>query len=195
MPVISIVIGNSFGAANYASRGHGFAPRFIFSWPMSKCAVMGPDQLSGVLRLLSIEGAKKKGLPFLKCVLFKDSDLTRLPPLNRKRARLGQAEHGSSHHEEKNRGGDACLSYYKQASRRCHYRPKVKAWDASIKKYKIYMWVFVFFAFFFTGIPDGYLACASPSFAIPKLSAAFWKVSAAFKQRQARHVTVRAIHY
>ena len=35
--------------------------RFIFSWPMSKCAVMGPEQLSGVLDLLSREGAHKKG--------------------------------------------------------------------------------------------------------------------------------------
>jgi acetyl-CoA carboxylase carboxyltransferase component len=61
VPIISIIIGNSFGAANYAQRGHGFQPRFIFSWPNSKCAVMGPDQLSGVLRLLAIDGAKKKG--------------------------------------------------------------------------------------------------------------------------------------
>jgi len=61
VPVFTFIIGNSFGAANFALKGRGFEPRFIFSWPMSKCAVMGPEQLSGVLDLLSREGARKKG--------------------------------------------------------------------------------------------------------------------------------------
>lgn len=62
VPTITFIIGSSFGAANYALRGHGFAPRFIFSWPNSKCAVMGPEQLSGVLDLLARDGAAKKGV-------------------------------------------------------------------------------------------------------------------------------------
>lgn len=61
VPVFTFIIGNSFGAANFALKGRGFEPEFIFSWPMSRCAVMGPDQLSGVLDLLSRESAKKKG--------------------------------------------------------------------------------------------------------------------------------------
>lgn len=60
VPTVTFLIGNSFGAANYALKGHGFEPSFLFSWPNSKCAVMGPDQLSGVLELLAREGAAKK---------------------------------------------------------------------------------------------------------------------------------------
>ena len=51
-------LGNSFGAANYALKGHGFKPSFLFAWPNSKCAVMGPDQLSGVLDLLARQGGR-----------------------------------------------------------------------------------------------------------------------------------------
>lgn len=53
VPQISIIMGGSFGAANYAMCGIGFKPDFLFSWPVAQCAVMGPDQLSGVLDLLA----------------------------------------------------------------------------------------------------------------------------------------------
>lgn len=62
VPRISIMIGGSFGAAHYAMVGHGFEPRFMFSWPNSKCAVMGPDQLSGVMELLARSASERKGL-------------------------------------------------------------------------------------------------------------------------------------
>jgi acetyl-CoA carboxylase carboxyltransferase component len=61
VPQISIVVGGSFGAANYAMSGVGFEPDFIFSFPSSQCAVMGPQQLSGVLGLLARERMLKAG--------------------------------------------------------------------------------------------------------------------------------------
>ena len=48
VPMITIMLGSSYGAGNFAMCGRGYAPRFLFSWPNSKCAVMGAEQLSGV---------------------------------------------------------------------------------------------------------------------------------------------------
>lgn len=62
VPKISILIGGSFGAANFAMCGKGYEPRFIFSWPNAKCAVMGPDQLAGVMTLLAEERAQRAGM-------------------------------------------------------------------------------------------------------------------------------------
>jgi acetyl-CoA carboxylase carboxyltransferase component len=52
VPAISINIGASYGAGNYAMCGRSYKPRFLFSWPNSKCAVMGPEQLGGVLDIV-----------------------------------------------------------------------------------------------------------------------------------------------
>jgi acetyl-CoA carboxylase carboxyltransferase component len=59
VPTISIIIGSSFGAANFAMSGRGYYPRFLFSWPVAKCHVMGSEQLSGVLELLAFERLEK----------------------------------------------------------------------------------------------------------------------------------------
>ena len=59
VPCISLLIGSSFGAANFAMCGRGYFPRFMFSWPTAKCAVMGPDQLAGVMELLAKERLAK----------------------------------------------------------------------------------------------------------------------------------------
>jgi geranyl-CoA carboxylase beta subunit len=59
VPKISIVIGGSFGAGNYAMCGRGFDPTFIFSWPNARTAVMGGEQAGKVLRMVSEEKAKK----------------------------------------------------------------------------------------------------------------------------------------
>lgn len=48
-PKITIIIGNSFGAGNYAMCGRAFKPRFIWSWPNSKTAIMGGEQAAEVL--------------------------------------------------------------------------------------------------------------------------------------------------
>ncbi len=52
MPAVTIIIGASYGAGNYGMCGRAYQPRFLFSLPHAKLAVMGPEQLSGVLTLL-----------------------------------------------------------------------------------------------------------------------------------------------
>lgn len=53
VPKISIVVGGSYGAGNYAMCGRGFDPTFIFAWPNSKTAVMGGAQAGQVLRIVA----------------------------------------------------------------------------------------------------------------------------------------------
>ncbi|WP_067522250.1 acyl-CoA carboxylase subunit beta [Endozoicomonas ascidiicola] len=61
VPKISILIGGSYGAGNYAMCGRGLDPRFIFSWPNAKTAVMGGEQAGKVLRIVSEEKLRKMG--------------------------------------------------------------------------------------------------------------------------------------
>jgi len=59
VPAITIIIGASYGAGNYAMCGRAFKPRFLFSYPNSKIAVMGPEQLSGVMEIIQRDAAQK----------------------------------------------------------------------------------------------------------------------------------------
>lgn len=52
VPAITIIIGASYGAGNYAMCGRAYQPRFLFSWPNSKIAVMGVEQLTGVMEII-----------------------------------------------------------------------------------------------------------------------------------------------
>ncbi|CAI4211994.1 unnamed protein product [Parascedosporium putredinis] len=61
VPHISILCGASYGAGNYAMCGRAYSPRFLFSWPNSKCSVMGPEQLAGVMEMIAREAASKAG--------------------------------------------------------------------------------------------------------------------------------------
>ena len=61
VPHISIVCGASYGAGNYAMNGRSYAPRFLFSWPNSRCSVMGAAQLSGVLSSITRSSAASRG--------------------------------------------------------------------------------------------------------------------------------------
>ncbi|MDX2285297.1 MAG: carboxyl transferase domain-containing protein [Bacteroidia bacterium] len=63
VPAITILMGASFGAGNYAMMGRAYAPRFLFSWPNARIAVMGPEQLAGVMELIQREAAEKSGKP------------------------------------------------------------------------------------------------------------------------------------
>jgi acetyl-CoA carboxylase carboxyltransferase component len=49
VPKITIIVGNSYGAGNYAMCGKAYDPRFIFAWPTAKIAVMGGEQAASVL--------------------------------------------------------------------------------------------------------------------------------------------------
>ena len=62
VPSITIMIGASYGAGNYAMNGRAYQPRFLFSWPQSKIAVMGPEQLAGVMEIIQRQQAKNKGI-------------------------------------------------------------------------------------------------------------------------------------
>ena len=59
VPHISVICGASYGAGNYAMCGRSYEPRFLFSWPIGRCSVMGPDQLSGVMGTIAREAAAR----------------------------------------------------------------------------------------------------------------------------------------
>ncbi|MFO0724407.1 MAG: carboxyl transferase domain-containing protein [Myxococcota bacterium] len=61
VPAITVMIGGSFGAGNYAMSGRAYDPRFLFTWPSHRIAVMGGKQLAGVLEIIKREAAEKKG--------------------------------------------------------------------------------------------------------------------------------------
>ena len=57
VPHISLQVGNSYGAGNYAMCGRSFDPRFLFSFPNAKSGVMGSDQLAGVMEIVKRNSA------------------------------------------------------------------------------------------------------------------------------------------
>ena len=61
VPKITIVIGNSYGAGNYAMCGKAYDPRFIYAWPSAKIAVMGGEQAAKTLLQIQVSGLKSKG--------------------------------------------------------------------------------------------------------------------------------------
>jgi len=61
VPKITLIVGASFGAGNYGMCGRAYDPRFLFSWPNSRIAVMGGEQAAGVMTELEIAKAKAKG--------------------------------------------------------------------------------------------------------------------------------------
>ncbi|MEY8203585.1 MAG: carboxyl transferase domain-containing protein [Bermanella sp.] len=61
VPAISIVVGGSYGAGNYAMCGRGMDPRFMFAWPRSVVAVMGPAQAGSVLRQVAEAKMQRTG--------------------------------------------------------------------------------------------------------------------------------------
>jgi acetyl-CoA carboxylase carboxyltransferase component len=62
VPAITIMTGASYGAGNYAMSGRSYCPRFLFTWPNHKIAVMGGKQLAGVLDIIQRDAAAKKGI-------------------------------------------------------------------------------------------------------------------------------------
>jgi acetyl-CoA carboxylase carboxyltransferase component len=58
------MVGASYGAGNYAMSGRAYDPRFVFSWPSHRIAVMGGRQLAGVLSIIQRSAAERAGRPF-----------------------------------------------------------------------------------------------------------------------------------
>nr|WP_245665241.1 acyl-CoA carboxylase subunit beta [Actinoplanes subtropicus] len=64
VPHVSVLIGNSYGAGHYGMCGRAYQPRFVFSWPSARSAVMGAQQLADVTYLVSKASALSRGRPF-----------------------------------------------------------------------------------------------------------------------------------
>lgn len=64
VPHLGLIVGASYGAAHYAMSGRAYKPRFLFSWPSAQMAVMGPQQLAGVLSLVAQSAAARGGKEF-----------------------------------------------------------------------------------------------------------------------------------
>jgi len=58
VPKITVIIGGSFGAGNYAMCGRAYSPRFLFSWPNSRISVMGGEQAASVLATVHRDAEK-----------------------------------------------------------------------------------------------------------------------------------------
>jgi len=63
VPQITLYCGASFGAGNYGMCGRGFEPRFCFSWPNAKTAVMGGEQAAKTMSIVQEAAAERKGVP------------------------------------------------------------------------------------------------------------------------------------
>lgn len=63
VPKITVVVGNSFGAGNYALCGKAYDPNFILAWPNAKYAVMGAEQAADTLFTVQEKAAERKGHP------------------------------------------------------------------------------------------------------------------------------------
>src|SRR5258707_2776408 len=66
LPKITIYCGASFGAGNYGMCGRGFYPRFCFSWPHAKTAVMGGEQAAETMGVVTEAAAIRRGKPIEK---------------------------------------------------------------------------------------------------------------------------------
>ena len=59
---LTVMCGASFGAGNYGMCGRGYDPRFLFSWPNARTAVMGGEQAATTMRIVAEAGAARKGV-------------------------------------------------------------------------------------------------------------------------------------
>jgi acyl-CoA carboxylase subunit beta len=61
VPHLTVTMGASYGAGNYGMCGRAYGPRFLFTWPSARSAVMGPAQLAGVLSIVARQAAAARG--------------------------------------------------------------------------------------------------------------------------------------
>jgi acetyl-CoA carboxylase carboxyltransferase component len=64
VPQFTVILGSSYGAGNYGMAGRAYNPRFLFTWPNARIAVMGAQQLAGVMSIVARESARSQGLEF-----------------------------------------------------------------------------------------------------------------------------------
>jgi acetyl-CoA carboxylase carboxyltransferase component len=61
VPKLTVMIGASYGAGNYAMCGRAYDPRFVFSWPSHRISVMGGEQAAGVLTEIRRQSRRARG--------------------------------------------------------------------------------------------------------------------------------------
>jgi acetyl-CoA carboxylase carboxyltransferase component len=61
VPKLTVLVGGSYGAGNYAMCGKAFDPRLIFAWPSARCAVMGGEQATGTLLDVMVKSLERQG--------------------------------------------------------------------------------------------------------------------------------------
>ena len=61
VPKITLIMGGSYGAGNYAMSGRAYSPRFLYCWPNARISVMGGQQASDVLQAVSGKGKSDAG--------------------------------------------------------------------------------------------------------------------------------------
>lgn len=73
VPVITILMGASFGAGNYGMCGKAFEPNFLFSWPTARLAIMGSKQATGVLNTIGQKTKDIKAMELLEAKITEES--------------------------------------------------------------------------------------------------------------------------
>ncbi|GAA1275288.1 carboxyl transferase domain-containing protein [Pseudonocardia aurantiaca] len=64
VPHLTLMVGASYGAGNYGMSGRAYDPRFVFTWPSHRIAVMGGPQLAGVMSIVQRGAAQRAGRPY-----------------------------------------------------------------------------------------------------------------------------------
>ncbi len=91
VPKLTFIIGNSYGAGNYAMCGKAYDPRFIYAWPTANMAVMGGSQAANTLLQIELSALEKKGE-----VLNEEKKAEYLKTLSRKYAHQTEATYAAA---------------------------------------------------------------------------------------------------
>ncbi len=75
VPHFVLMVGASYGAGNYGMSGRAYDPRFIFTWPNHRIAVMGPKQLAGVMGIIARNAAAAKGIEIDEATLTEQTGM------------------------------------------------------------------------------------------------------------------------
>ena len=79
VPKLTVIIGGSFGAGNYAMAGRAYQPRFLWMWPNARISVMGGEQAANVLATIKIDQMESKG----KSISDEELDKLKTPILDK----------------------------------------------------------------------------------------------------------------
>jgi len=105
VPRLTLIIGGSFGAGNYAMAGRAYDPRLLFMWPNAKISVMGGEQAANVLARLKQDQAEASGKPMDAEAVEKIRQ-----PILEKYAREGAAWYSTSRVHQRCLQQGGCLS-------------------------------------------------------------------------------------